>query len=121
MAQPRKVLFALVVFLALVAAPLRAQTNSAAIAALAPGDIFAGFVGPFRATQTGIDFSYVVLCYNLTTRIKVVTQAIVSIPDGTTAAQVATITTSGVIAACGDLGFTAAPATVFLPVFQRGS
>lgn len=100
---------------------LSAQSNSAAIAAVDRGEIFDGFVGPFRISPTGVDVNYSVLCYNPTTRDKRIIAVIVALTDGSTPAQSVAATTAAIVQACGAVGFTVLPTLVFLPVFQRGS
>lgn len=125
MARARFVLFVVVLLILLVAfgsvTPVRAQGASAAIAALQPGNLFDGFLGPFRAEQSAISINYVILCYNVTTREKRVIETVAVIPDGSTPAQANTAMTAAIVSACAAVGFTVSANAVFLPVFQRGT
>jgi hypothetical protein len=64
--------------------------NGFAVLALHPtGDPFSGFVGPMRATQSGIDYNYAIVCSSLQNdpatpgqRRKMQGVRFVSIPDG---------------------------------------
>ena len=102
--------------------------NGFAVVALHPsGDPFSGFVGPMRATQTGIDYNFAVVCSSLQndpatgTRRKVQGTMIASIPDGTSIANSNTLIANTAIAFCAEGSVSVSAVNVVLPVFQRGA
>jgi hypothetical protein len=98
-----------------------AQVSGVAFAAFAESfGPFSGFVGPWRLTATGLDIKYIAVCYSLTERRKVVAEAVAAIPDGSTLAQLRTLSTTAVVEACADQGITVPRGAVLLPAVQLG-
>lgn len=115
----KKLLLALALVAAL--APIgHAQVTGVALAALSTGQPLAGFIGPWRATQTGVDILYTILCYDTITREKRMTEVVVSIPDGSSLAQMRTLATTTVVESCASLGITVNRGAVLLPAIQLG-
>ena len=115
----RSALVAFVV-LASVSAP-GAQVSGVALAALAAqGDPFSGFFGPWRLTATGIDIAYYVICYDTAERRKAANLVTAEIPDGSSLADIRTITTTAIVAECAAQGVTVPRTAVILPAVQLG-
>ena len=97
-----------------------AQVSGVALAALSSGDPFNGYFGPFRPTATGVDFKYVVLCYDTVTRQKTPRSVEVAIPDGTSLVDMRILATTAIVAGCAEYGITVPRGAVLLPSVNFG-
>lgn len=100
--------------------PGSAQVAGVAFAALHAGSVFDGYFGPWRITATGMDINYAVLCYSTSERRKVAVEAVASIPDGTSLANIRVLSTTAIVDACAEQGLTIPRAAVVLPAVQLG-
>lgn len=116
-----KTLRLLVVGVLLVAPSVaQAQVSGVALAAFSQGNVFDGFVGPFKVTPAGVAMNFAVLCYAPVTREKATPEAVANIPDGSTLSDMRTLITTAVVQACSKSNITVPRAAVFLPVLQAG-
>lgn len=99
-----------------------AQVTGVAFVAYGQGNIFEGFIGPWRPTPAGMDISYTVMCYDTiqTPRRRVGGEVIASIPDGSTLANIRTLSTTAIVDACAAQGVTVPRGAVLLPQVING-
>jgi len=120
----RRLSVAFVVAAALFSAPTYtgAQVTGVAFVAYGQGNVFEGFVGPWRPTPAGMDISYVILCYDTvqTPRRRVGGEVIVSIPDGTSLNGIRILSTTAIVDTCAEAGVAVPRAAVILPQVING-
>lgn len=102
------------------AVTVSAQASGLGFAAFGQGNVFEGFYGPWRTTPTGVDILFAVLCVSLPDRTKAMIEVVASIPDGSTLAQLRTLSTTAVVDGCAGVNITVPRGAVFLPVLQAG-
>jgi hypothetical protein len=98
----------------------QAQVSGVALAALGTGNPLAGFIGPWRATATGVDILYTILCYDTVTREKRISETFASIPDGSSLATMRALATTAVVDECAQGGIIVPRGAVLLPSIQLG-
>ena len=119
----RKLAVAFALALTLVAVPTKttAQVSGIAWAEFLQGDALLGFKGPFRGTDTGVEIHYAVLCLNPITRAKAPLEVTAVIPDGSTLADVRSLSTTAVVNVCAQEGNITVPrGAVILPAVNIG-
>ena len=98
-----------------------AQGSGWALSALAGTEPLAGFFGPFRILESGVEIRYDVLCYHSGTRTKTVPgQVTAFIPDGSSLIDIRTLSTTAIVNACGNTGILVPRGQVLLPASQLG-
>lgn len=99
-----------------------AQVSGVAFVAYGRGDIFDGFLGPWRPTPAGMDISYTVMCYDTiqTPRRRVGGEVIVAIPDGTNLTGIRTLSTTAIVDMCAQNGVSVPRGAVLLPQVING-
>lgn len=78
------------------------------------------FLSPFRATADGFEIKYAVLCVDRAADIKRTAEVVAVIPDGSTLAQIRTITTTAVVDGCLAFSISVPRTNVMLPAVQAG-
>jgi hypothetical protein len=111
------------IVLASLSAPTHAQVSvNYALAVFGQGSPWEGFFGPFRATETGTQYLFTVLCVDVSKapRAKFPMEVVASVPDTATALEFVQLATSAVVNGCAQYHVTVARGAVVLPQMQVG-